>query len=163
MIILRDNFGPARFPHQSGLSGATEDAKVDFKVSSCSGGGESAATPTVSVTAASEQQFNIFPAIFSRQLNFHHQGGVGHGGKLMDDLRPNLGLLGLVDDHSHFHHHHHHHDKKPPKTEAPDFAALYALPGGLDQQHSSPSRQLADHSGTLYIHLVVLARKAFVA
>ncbi|KAG8248217.1 hypothetical protein J6590_044061 [Homalodisca vitripennis] len=131
-------------------SSTTEDAKLDFKVSSCAGGGpgEPATSHSVSVTTSSgggsEQQFNIFPAIFSRQLNFHHQGP--HGGKLMDELRPNLGLLGLVDDHSHFHHHHH--DKKPAKTETPDFAALYALPGGLEsQQHTPPSRQLADHSG----------------
>lgn len=128
-----------------------EGLKLDFKVSSCSGG--EAATSSVTVSSApghssAEQQFNIFPAIFSRQLNFHHGQG-GHGGKLMDELRPNLGLLGLVDDHSHPHFHHHHHDKKPAKTEAPDFAALYALPGSLDQQHSSPvsARQLADHTG----------------
>ncbi|XP_052132626.1 POU domain, class 4, transcription factor 2-like, partial [Frankliniella occidentalis] len=59
------------------------------------------------------QQFNIFPAFFSKQLNFnHHQStAVANTTKLMDDLRPNLSLLGvagLVDDH-HLHHHHHHH------------------------------------------------------
>ncbi|XP_054260356.1 homeobox protein unc-42-like [Macrosteles quadrilineatus] len=122
-------------------------AKLDFKVSSCSGGGTGPepTTSTASTAANDAQQFNIFPAIFSRQLNFHHQSP--HGGKLMDELRPNLGLLGLVDDHSHFHHHHH--DKKPAKTEAPDFAALYALPTGLDgQQHTPPrSSQLPDHTG----------------
>ncbi|XP_075233821.1 homeobox protein unc-42-like [Lycorma delicatula] len=63
----------------------------------------------------------------------------------MDELRPNLGLLGLVEgDHLH----HHHHDKRT-KTE-PDFTALYALPGtGLDgQQHTPPpGRPLSDHTG----------------
>lgn len=50
------------------------------------------------------QQFNIFPAIFSRQLNFS-SSSCGQG-KLMDDLRPNLvgGLLGLqqglLDEHA---------------------------------------------------------------
>lgn len=56
------------------------------------------------------QQFNIFPAFFSKQLNFNHHQGGANSTKLMDDLRPNLSLLGvagLVDDH-HLHHHHHH-------------------------------------------------------
>ncbi|KAI5699373.1 hypothetical protein M8J75_001940 [Diaphorina citri] len=67
----------------------------------------------------------------------------------MDELRPNLGLLGLVEEHHHLSHHHHlHHEKRIAKTENPDFSALYALPGSnLDQQHSSPVRNLSDHSG----------------
>ncbi|CAH0387008.1 unnamed protein product [Bemisia tabaci] len=69
----------------------------------------------------------------------------------MDELRPNLGLLGLMDEH-HLHHHHHHHDKRiVTKTETPDFSALYNLPtSALDasQTHSSsPSRNLSDHTG----------------
>ncbi|KAL1139163.1 hypothetical protein AAG570_009223, partial [Ranatra chinensis] len=145
--------------------------EVDFK-GSCGGGAgggdgsqgsaaASAVAPTAAATTASavEQQFNIFPAIFSRQLNFQ-QGG---GGKLMDDLRPNLGLLGLVEsDHHlhHHHHHHHHHDKRaPPKPE--DFTALYSLPSATaaaaaaaasslhDSQHPTPppSRVVPDHTG----------------
>lgn len=67
-----------------------------------------------SVPSDASQQFNIFPAIFSRQLNFSANGTnatnssnssplSGSQGKLMDDLRPNLvgGLLGLqLDDHA---------------------------------------------------------------
>uniref|UniRef100_A0A182F7S3 Uncharacterized protein n=1 Tax=Anopheles albimanus TaxID=7167 RepID=A0A182F7S3_ANOAL len=70
-------------------------------------------SPTTSVAGAGSggsscpdsQQFNIFPAIFSRQLNFNAAGSCGQS-KLMDDLRPNLvgGLLGLqqglLDDHA---------------------------------------------------------------
>lgn len=57
-----------------------------------------------SQSSADSQQFNIFPAIFSRQLNFT-SGSCGQG-KLMDELRPNLvgGLLGLqqglLEDHA---------------------------------------------------------------
>lgn len=58
----------------------------------------------LSPSSADSQQFNIFPAIFSRQLNFS-TGTCGQG-KLMDELRPNLvgGLLGLqqglLEDHA---------------------------------------------------------------
>ncbi|KDR21382.1 Paired box protein Pax-7, partial [Zootermopsis nevadensis] len=75
------------------------------------------------------QQFNIFPAIFSRQLNFaaaaasanpcasalQSSSSVATGNaKLMEELRPNLvggllGVAGLVDDTHHHHHHHNHH------------------------------------------------------
>ncbi|CAH1391220.1 unnamed protein product [Nezara viridula] len=85
------------------------------------------AVPTV--TSSSEGggggQF-IFPAIFSRQL-----GGfsTSQGGKLMDELRPNLGLLGLVEDHP---------LDKRPKTEA-EFSGLYGLA-------EPPSRALHDHT-----------------
>ncbi|ALC49942.1 CG32532, partial [Drosophila busckii] len=58
-------------------------------------------------SSADSQQFNIFPAIFSRQLNFSAAGACGQAGKLsMDELRPNLvgGLLGLqqglLEDHA---------------------------------------------------------------
>lgn len=89
------------------------------------------AVPTV--TSSSEGggggQF-IFPAIFSRQL-----GGfsTSQGGKLMDDLRPNLGLLGLVEDHP---------LDKRPKTEA-EFSGLYGLA-------EPPTRALHDHTGSFY-------------
>lgn len=59
----------------------------------------------ISSSSPDSQQFNIFPAIFSRQLNFSASGSCGQG-KLMDDLRPNLvgGLLGLqqglLDEHA---------------------------------------------------------------
>uniref|UniRef100_A0A182RGY5 Uncharacterized protein n=1 Tax=Anopheles funestus TaxID=62324 RepID=A0A182RGY5_ANOFN len=62
-------------------------------------------SPT-SAAVSDSQQFNIFPAIFSRQLNFNTSTGSCSQSKLMDDLRPNLvgGLLGLqqglLDDHA---------------------------------------------------------------
>lgn len=74
-----------------------------------------------SATLSAQQQFNIFPAIFSRQLNFSAAAAavaasssgsssvtttVQQQSKLMDELRPNLvgGLLGLqqglLEDHA---------------------------------------------------------------
>lgn len=56
------------------------------------------------LTQQQQQQFNIFPAIFSRQLNFSAASATQT--KLMDELRPNLvgGLLGLqqglLEDHA---------------------------------------------------------------
>lgn len=91
--------------------------KLDFK-NGCAdsgpagiGSGGSGAPPSgLSPASPDSQQFNIFPAIFSRQLNFTGSGATcatgGQTGKLMDDLRPNLvgGLLGLqqglLDDHN---------------------------------------------------------------
>lgn len=73
-----------------------------------SGGGTSSSGATSSLglspSSPDSQQFNIFPAIFSRQLNFS-TGSCGQS-KLMDELRPNLvgGLLGLqqglLDEHA---------------------------------------------------------------
>ena len=57
-------------------------------------------------SSADSQQFNIFPAIFSRQLNFSAAGACGQSKLSMDELRPNLvgGLLGLqqglLEDHA---------------------------------------------------------------
>lgn len=85
--------------------------KLDFK-NNCigAGGGSGGCASTtggqnlcISSSSPDSQQFNIFPAIFSRQLNFTGSGGQG---KLMDELRPNLvgGLLGLqqglLEDHA---------------------------------------------------------------
>ncbi|KAG4079265.1 hypothetical protein HA402_006988 [Bradysia odoriphaga] len=87
-------------------------SKLDFK-NNCigAGGGSSGCASTtggqnlcISSSSPDSQQFNIFPAIFSRQLNF--TAGSGGQGKLMDELRPNLvgGLLGLqqglLEDHA---------------------------------------------------------------
>ncbi|XP_024081955.1 homeobox protein prophet of Pit-1 [Cimex lectularius] len=101
-----------------------------------------------------QQQFNIFPAIFSRQFNF----GQGQAGsKLMDELRPNLGgILGLVEagDHHHSGSAHHHpgsgttgtaqgNSEKRPKLE--EFGSVYPI-SSVD--HSTPPpRQLHEHSG----------------
>lgn len=65
----------------------------------------------------------------------------------MDELRPNLGLLGLMDDHHH-HLHHHHHEKRVPKTEAPDFAALYGLPNSVIENQQSSAIPSARHLAT---------------
>ncbi|KAF7287201.1 hypothetical protein GWI33_002022 [Rhynchophorus ferrugineus] len=121
--------------------------KLDFKgVSSCLGALGS--SPGPSVTSSGEdighQQFNIFPAIFSRQLNFN---ACPQGKSMMEDLRPNLvgvgnllGVQGLLDEH-------HQHlsssaDKSARKcntsgSSAEDFSALY---GGLPHSH--------DHHGS---------------
>lgn len=94
----------------------SSNGKLDFK-SNCgtlgsagNGGnsGTSSGAPSslgLSPASPDSQQFNIFPAIFSRQLNFSAGSACGQQ-KLMDELRPNLvgGLLGLqqglLDDHA---------------------------------------------------------------
>lgn len=59
------------------------------------GGGGGSSLPTTALSL-DHQQFNIFPAIFSRQLNFSAAAAANCGqNKLMDELRPNLGLLGV--------------------------------------------------------------------
>lgn len=66
--------------------------------------GQSFGSSSLSPSNDTAAQFNIFPAIFSRQLNFSASNATQV--KLMDDLRPNLvgGLLGLqqglLDDHA---------------------------------------------------------------
>ncbi|KAJ2951759.1 hypothetical protein O0L34_g13926 [Tuta absoluta] len=76
---------------------------VEFKSSACAGAGEPPAPPLSALP--DPQQFNIFPAFFSRQLNFTGSGGCAQGAKIMEELRPNLvgGLLGvggLLDEHA---------------------------------------------------------------
>ncbi|KAH0998774.1 hypothetical protein HUJ05_009688, partial [Dendroctonus ponderosae] len=146
---------------------APANLKLDFKgVSSCLGALGSSPAPAVSTTGEdlSHQQFNIFPAIFSRQLNFN---ACPQGKSMMEDLRPNLvgvgnllGVQGLLEDH-------HQHlaasasaDKSNRKcntsgSSAEDFSALY---GGLPHSHDhhgnhtpahtppAPSRTIADHT-----------------
>ena len=98
-----------------GYSNNHLNGKLDFK-NNCTvaggggvnnGSGSSSVPPSslgLSPASPDSQQFNIFPAIFSRQLNFS-AGSCGQQ-KLMDELRPNLvgGLLGLqqglLDDHA---------------------------------------------------------------
>lgn len=110
---------------------------LDFKTS-CSGGG--GAEPP----AAPEQHFNIFPAIFSRQLNFQGaaanaaSGAKSAASGLMDELRPNLpGLLGLAMESQD--------DKRLAKAEA-DF--LYSLPQDTSTPPPRPPA-LHDHTGTV--------------
>lgn len=93
--------------------------KLDFKQNCTAASGSSLVNNTTSSLGLSpvspdSQQFNIFPAIFSRQLNFsagncNQQKFMIHN-SMADDLRPNLvgGLLGLqqglIDDHSQIQH-----------------------------------------------------------
>jgi hypothetical protein len=95
---------------------------LDFKQTCTAAGGSSLVNNTTSsslslgpVSPESQSQFNIFPAIFSRQLNFsaancNQQKFMLHN-SMADDLRPNLvgGLLGLqqqglIDDHNQIQH-----------------------------------------------------------
>lgn len=65
--------------------------------SSAPGSTSSISGTSLSTLSLDHQQFNIFPAIFSRQLNFSAAAAANCGqNKLMDELRPNLGLLGAV-------------------------------------------------------------------
>lgn len=141
---------------------------LDFKgVSSCLGAAGGSPT-TASGSDEIPQQFNIFPAIFSRQLNFSNP--CPGQNKMMDELRPNLvgvgnllGVSGLLDEH---HLHPMGADKSGRKcntsgSSAEDFTALY---GGLqhsDSGHHGPhtpahtppaatvtaSRGVTDHTG----------------
>lgn len=90
---------------------------MDFKQNCTAASGSSLVNNTTSSLGLSpvspdSQQFNIFPAIFSRQLNFtagncNQQKFMIHN-SMADDLRPNLSLLGLqqglIDDHSQIQH-----------------------------------------------------------
>lgn len=97
---------------------------LDFKQNCTAASGSSLVNNTTSSSSSlglgpaispDSQQFNIFPAIFSRQLNFsaancNQQKFMIHN-SMTDDLRPNLvgGLLGLqqqglIDDHSQIQH-----------------------------------------------------------
>lgn len=75
---------------------------VEFKSAACAGAVEPPAPPLGALP--DPQQFNIFPAFFSRQLNFTGGGACGQGAKIMEELRPNLvggllGVPGLLDEH----------------------------------------------------------------
>lgn len=152
---------------------------MDFKGVGSSAGslGTASAAPATSIVPddlSSHQQFNIFPAIFSRQLNFN----ACPQKSMMDDLRPNLvgvgnllGVSGLLDDH-HGHLMGANGDKAGGRkcntsgSSAEDFTALYgALPHSHAHEHhphtpahTPPSlpRSIADHSGkcTPYSYLI---------
>lgn len=79
---------------------------MDYRQESTSGGGNAHNLSVTSLNTGTSginyttpntdaQQFSIFPAIFSRQLNFPNN--IANQNKLMDEIRPNLvgGLLGL--------------------------------------------------------------------
>ncbi|CAH4034588.1 unnamed protein product [Pieris brassicae] len=135
---------------------------VEFKSGACAGAGEPPAPPLASLP--DPQQFNIFPAFFSRQLNFSSGGGAGQGAKIMEELRPNLvggllGVPGLLDEHQH--------DAKfltgaeskytPDKgrkcsnassSSAEEFGGLYGGEHAATPPAPTISRSLQDHTGT---------------
>ncbi|KAG7198075.1 hypothetical protein KM043_018243 [Ampulex compressa] len=103
------------------------------------GGGSSLPTTALSLD---HQQFNIFPAIFSRQLNFSAAAAANCGqNKLMDELRPNLGLLGvgLVENDS-FHLNHNQEKRKcsSASSNEQDFG-LYGVHQGLEASPPTPA------------------------
>lgn len=101
-------------------------------------GGSSLSTTALSLD---HQQFNIFPAIFSRQLNFSAAAANCSQNKLMDELRPNLGLLGvgLVENDS-FHLNHNQEKRKCSSTSSneQDFG-LYGVHQGLEASPPTPA------------------------
>ncbi|KAI4502902.1 hypothetical protein M0802_001946 [Mischocyttarus mexicanus] len=101
------------------------------------GGGGASSLPTTALSL-DHQQFNIFPAIFSRQLNFSANCGQN---KLMDELRPNLGLLGvgLVENDS-FHLNHNQEKRKcsSASSNEQDFG-LYGVHQGLEASPPTPA------------------------
>lgn len=102
------------------------------------GGGSSLPTSALSLD---HQQFNIFPAIFSRQLNFSAAAANCSQNKLMDELRPNLGLLGvgLVDNDT-FHINHNQEKRKCSSTSSneQDFS-IYGVHQGIDTSPPTPA------------------------
>lgn len=103
------------------------------------GSGSSLSTTALSLD---HQQFNIFPAIFSRQLNFSAAAAANCGqNKLMDELRPNLGLLGvgLVENDT-FHLNHNQEKRKCSSTSSneQDFG-LYGVHQGIEASPPTPA------------------------
>lgn len=107
-----DGDSGAQYPHHEARSAADElrpsfshrnaSSTVEFKSAACAGAAEPPAPPLSALP--DPQQFNIFPAFFSRQLNFTSSSGCGQGSKIMEELRPNLvggllGVPGLLDEH----------------------------------------------------------------
>lgn len=102
-----DGDGTEHEPRSAGeprwsLSQRAGHSTVEFKSAACAGAAEPPAPPLAALP--DPQQFNIFPAFFSRQLNFSGSGGCGQGSKIMEELRPNLvggllGVPGLLDEH----------------------------------------------------------------
>lgn len=125
--------------------------KLDFKAAACFPG------------EGGENQFNIFPAIFSRQLNFSQAGKL-------EDLRPNLAMMSdertmaaaaAADD------------RTSEKRKCEDFTSLYALqdststPAVTTTPGPTPpvTRTLTDPSGKLsycFFFLHVACETSFI-
>lgn len=150
------------------LSQRAGHSTVEFKSAACAGATEPPAPPLAALP--DPQQFNIFPAFFSRQLNFTGGGGCGQGSKIMEELRPNLvggllGVPGLLDEHQA--------DAKflpaggeskytPDKgrkcsnassSSAEEFGGLYGGEHAATPPAPPLSRSLQDHSG-MYLKLI---------
>lgn len=103
------------------------------------GGGGGSSLPTTALSL-DHQQFNIFPAIFSRQLNFSAAAAANCGqNKLMDELRPNLGLLGvgLVENET-FHLNQEKRKCSSTSSNEQDFS-LYGVHQGLEASPPTPA------------------------
>ena len=73
--------------------------------------GQSGVLSSISALSLEHQQFNIFPAIFSRQLNFSAANCAQN--KLMNELRRTLGLLSVnLMENEAFHLNHNHNSEK---------------------------------------------------
>ncbi|KAL9884639.1 uncharacterized protein ACN427_011401 [Glossina fuscipes fuscipes] len=105
-LVIGGNTSPASgHPHNDTLSSTPVAIATSISAPSLT----HVAPPSLGLSpqsSADSQQFNIFPAIFSRQLNFSAAGACGQSKLTMDELRPNLvgGLLGLqqglLEDHA---------------------------------------------------------------
>ena len=105
-----------------------------------SGGGTSTPSLSTATLSLDHQQFNIFPAIFSRQLNFSAAAAANCSqNKLMDELRPNLGLLGvnLMENES-FHINHNHNQEKRKCSSANSNEQDFSIYGVHQSLEASP-------------------------
>lgn len=123
------------------LSQRAGHSTVEFKSAACAGATEPPAPPLAALP--DPQQFNIFPAFFSRQLNFTSGGGCGQGSKIMEELRPNLvggllGVPGLLDEH------------QADAKYLPSSGESKYTPGDKGRKCSNASSSSAEEFGGLY-------------
>ncbi|KYN04296.1 Paired mesoderm homeobox protein 2A [Cyphomyrmex costatus] len=140
IILANDLSGGTGGPGAGGV-GSVGGTSVGGGGGGGGGGGSGSSLPTTALSL-DHQQFNIFPAIFSRQLNFSAAAAANCGqNKLMDELRPNLGLLGvgLVENDS-FHLNHNQEKRKcsSASSNEQDFG-LYGVHQGLEASPPTPA------------------------
>ncbi|KAF7392604.1 hypothetical protein HZH66_008437 [Vespula vulgaris] len=140
ITLANDLSGGSGGPGAAGVGtvgGTVGGTSVGGGAGGTAGGGGGSSLPTTALSL-DHQQFNIFPAIFSRQLNFSANCGQN---KLMDELRPNLGLLGvgLVENDS-FHLNHNQEKRKcsSASSNEQDFG-LYGVHQGLEASPPTPA------------------------